>query len=97
MDSIHKLALKGHFEHLKAEANAQTLDENDSNRRLTLLEQVNAYLLKKQQTGSLDEEGVNLMAKISKSISIDKTELPDRIPMKKAGKRRRDDQAQTGS
>ena len=98
MDSIQKLALKGHFEKLKSEANAISLGTDSTARRLALFEQVNTYLLKKQQVGSLDEEGVNLLSKISKFIADDKMELPERIPMKKAGKRQqRTSSKKTGS
>lgn len=98
MDSIHNLALKGHFEQLKSQVNSGSLDQIATRRLTALLEEVNTYFLKKQQSGNLDDEGVQLLSKINRYISGGDLSIPERIPMKKAGgKQRNSGSRKTGS
>ena len=57
MESISDLALKGHFEQLKNEANNKRLTDQP----LEMLMKALAYLEKINRSGILDDEGKSLM------------------------------------
>lgn len=57
MESISELALKGHFEQLKSEANKKSLED----RPLDMLKHALAYLEKINNKGMLDDEGKRLI------------------------------------
>ncbi|MEM7107461.1 MAG: hypothetical protein AAF519_04480 [Bacteroidota bacterium] len=57
MESITKLALKGHFELLKREINGKSIDDQP----LSLLMKAMIYLEKVNDKGLLDDEGKQLI------------------------------------
>ncbi len=80
MKSMIDLTLKGHFEHLKEQANAQSL----SLPHQPLISKVIDYLEKLNDAEKLDEEGMALLKELLGTRAKAEFDLPVLKPMKRA-------------
>ena len=80
MKSMIDLTLKGHFEHLKEQANAQSISLSDR----PLISKVIDYLEKLNDAKKLDEEGIVLLKELLGVGAKAEFDLPDLKPMKRA-------------